>query len=348
MSEVGLQELKTGDPVMTIVVPCRNEADFIGSFLDCLCRQVGLDPLPEIIIADGCSDDGTRGVIENYRSKLPGIHIIENPDLIVSTGLNLAILRARGEFIVRMDVHTTYADDYCSTCLATIRRTGAANVGGPARTRANGLIAQVIASAYGSRFAVGGARFHFANYEGEVDTVPYGCWRRETLIEIGLFDEKLVRNQDDELNFRLRRAGGVIWQDPGIRSWYHPRNSFVRLFRQYYQYGFWKPVVIGKHGAPASLRHLVPAGFVAAGFFTLCAGTFWRPALWMFGCWAATYGLFVGVGSVVVAHSRGWRLLPLLPVAFLCFHFGYGLGFLHGLLLPPRGGGHDSATRLTR
>ncbi|MCB1185230.1 glycosyltransferase [bacterium] len=348
MTEAEPRAAAAEKPTVTIIVPCRNEAGFIGPFLDDLAGQTGLATPPEIIIADGESDDGTRGIIESRRERLPGLRVLANPERIVSTGLNRAIREARGEFIIRMDVHTTYAEDYCAACLAAIRRTGAANVGGPARTRAQGAVAEAIAAAYASRFAVGGARFHFADYEGEVDTVTYGCWRRETLLEIGLFDEGLVRNQDDELNYRLRRAGGVIWQDPRIRSWYHPRNSFGRLFRQYYQYGYWKPAVIARHGSPASLRHLVPAGFVAAGIVSLVAGVVWRPALVLFGLWAAAYLLFVLAGTVSVGRRRGWRLAPLLPVAFFCYHFGYGLGFLRGLLFPPRGRGDAKATDLTR
>ncbi len=188
----------------------------------------------------------------------PSVRVIENPERIAPTGLNRAILAANGEYIVRMDVHTRYADDYIVRCLEVIRSTGATNVGGAARTEATEWVPRAIAAAYGSAFAVGGARFHFPDYEGAVDTVTYGCWRRDNLIRLGLFDVEFVRNQDDELNLRIVRSGGLVWQSPSIISWYRPRRSLGHLFRQYFQYGFWKVAVIRKHRLPASWRHIVP------------------------------------------------------------------------------------------
>jgi succinoglycan biosynthesis protein ExoA len=190
--------------------------------------------------------------------------VIDNPGRIVSTGLNSAIKAARGEIVVRMDAHTEYAPDYVQQCVAVLQETGADNVGGPARTRAETYLEKAVAAAYHSRFAVGGARFHDVNYEGWVDTVTYGCWRREAFDRFGYFDEELVRNQDDEHNLRIIRDGGKIWQSPKIRSWYRPRGSLSALFKQYMQYGYWKVRVIQKHKLPASWRHLVPGAFVLA------------------------------------------------------------------------------------
>jgi len=319
-------------PSATIIVPCRNEIGHIRSFLADLERQAAQVPGLEIIIADGMSDDGTREVLAGCSATLPGLRVVDNPRRHVSPGLNAAIMAARGEYIIRMDVHTRYADDYCRQCLEVAVETGAANVGGAARTEPVGYMASVIAAAYGSPFAVGGARFHFAEYEGEVDTVTYGCWPRATLIQFGMFDEDFVRNQDDELNFRIKKAGLVIWQSARIRSWYRPRGSLTQLFRQYYQYGFWKVAVIRKHGGAASWRHYVPAAFVGSGIVLLPAAVLYRPLIWLFGAWLAAYLSFVVLGSLVTARSRGWKLLPMLPAAFFAFHWGYGLGFLRGLL----------------
>jgi succinoglycan biosynthesis protein ExoA len=334
--------------VATVIVPCRNEVKAISGFLEDLVAQEGLDHDLEIIIADGMSDDGTREVLALFEGKLPGLRIIDNHKMYVSPGLNRAIVAAHGKFVIRMDVHTTYAQDYCAKCLEVIRKTGAANVGGPARTVAHGKMACAIAAAYASPFAVGGARFHFPEYEGEVDTVTYGCWTKQTLLDIGLFDELLVRNQDDELNLRLKRAGLVIWQSPEIRSWYHPRGNLRRLFQQYFQYGFWKVAVIRKHGTPASWRHLVPSVFVLSGLlgFGLAFVHPWGQML--FGAWLLFYAAFLVVGSVMVAAKKGWRLLPLLPLTFMCFHFGYGLGFVKGLVSGKRLGRSESMTSLSR
>jgi GT2 family glycosyltransferase len=189
------------------------------------------------------------------------VRTIDNPRRVVSPGLNAAIRAARGAIVIRMDAHTSYAPDYCRRCVAELERTGADNVGGPARTRTQGTRARAFAAAYHSPFSTG-ARFHDENYEGWIDTVPYGCWRKETLERLGLFDETLVRNQDDELNLRLIRAGGKIWQSPDIVSWYSPRATLTALFLQYFQYGFWKAAVVRKHRLPGSWRHLVPVAFV--------------------------------------------------------------------------------------
>src|SRR5262249_1078406 len=152
---------------------------------------------------------------------------------------------------------------------------GADNVGGPWIARADGYVGLAIAAAFQSSFAVGGARGHNPEYEGKVDTVYLGCWRREIFDRIGFFDEELVRNQDDEFNLRIVRSGGGVWQSPKIQSWYTPRASLRDLCRQYSQYGYWKLRVIQKHRLPASMRHIVPAGFVALLMILGLTAPFW-------------------------------------------------------------------------
>lgn len=231
-----------------------------------------------------------------------------------------------------MDVHTRYARDYICACLTVLLHTGADNVGGPARTEARGYIQSAICAAYHSPFSVGGARFHNSQYEGYVDTVTYGCWPRTVFDHIGFFDEELVRNQDDEFNLRLTRAGGKIWQSPRIRSWYRPRPSLQALFRQYMQYGYWKVRVIQKHRIPASWRHLAPGGFVFA-FLILSIASTWSPlATWGWTILAGTYAICNVAASFLTALRHGWKLLPMLPLVFACYHFSYGFGFLRGVV----------------
>jgi succinoglycan biosynthesis protein ExoA len=331
----------SGEPRVSIVVACRNEIGHIRAFLDSLLPQDAGDFGWEAIIADGMSDDGTREFLEKWCAEHPRVRLIPNPGRIVSTGLNAAIRVARGEIILRMDVHTWYAPDYCRKCVETLEKTGADNVGGPARTRARGLRATAIAAAFHSRFSTGGARFHDDDYEGWVDTVPFGCWRKSTLERLGLFDESMVRNQDDELNLRLVRAGGRIWQNPAIRCWYSPRATLDGLFRQYMQYGYWKVAVIRKHRIPGSWRHLAPAAFVGGNAALLVgmaiAAAFgarrWlaeMAALWI--ALAATYVLANLTASLLAARRHGWAILPYLPATFATFHVSYGLGFAAGLL----------------
>jgi len=324
---------------VSIVVACRNELSYIRNFLNSLLQQELKPGEWEAIIADGRSDDGTREVLEECSTRHPELRVIDNPGRIVSSGLNAAIRAARSDIIIRMDAHTHYAPDYCVRCLETLEATGAQNVGGPARTNATGTCARAVAAAYHSRFCTG-ARFHDVSYEGWLDTVTYGCWRKSTLERIGLFDENLVRNQDDELNLRLIRTGGRIWQNPRIMSWYSPRTTLSSVFRQYFQYGFWKVAVIRKHKIPGSWRHAVPLLFVAMNLALLAtvAVAIWAGApaiaagsaiLWiaMSGC----YGLANLFASAVAARSSGWDLFPYLPVVFATYHFSWGMGFLVGL-----------------
>lgn len=340
------------DPGVTIIVPCRNERAYIDEFLRCLSAQEPLESGEgwEAIIADGRSDDGTRERLIAASTADPRIRWIDNPARMVSAGLNAAIRQARAPVIARMDVHTEYAPDYLKECVKALLTTGAANAGGPARTKAEGYWQRAIAAAYHSPFSVGGARFHDPDYEGELDTVVYGCWTKTTLLEIGLFDEELARNQDDELNFRLVRSGRKLWQTPKARSWYRPRNSLFALFRQYYQYGYWKTRVIQKHGRPASLRHLGPSIFVLGGALGWIGALFATPLAWIYvGAWMLYLMLSLAFSAAAAARSDP-RLFPPLPLVFFAYHAGYGSGFLLGVLdfwLLKRGP-RDRMTALTR
>jgi len=181
-------------PVVSIVVACRNERNSIREFLESVMKQDMAGMPWEILIADGMSDDGTAEILSSLSRENQHIRTLNNPGRIVSTGLNHAIRAARGQIIIRMDAHTYYAPDYARRCVEVLQQTGTDNVGGPARTQPRGTMGRAIAAAYHSRFSTGGAHFHDDSYEGYVDTVPYGCWRKETLERLGYFDERLVRN----------------------------------------------------------------------------------------------------------------------------------------------------------
>ena len=316
---------------VSIILACRNEETSIEGCLRSILRQAQPPGGMEVIVADGQSDDATPFILNRLAEEDHRLIVIENPGRIVSCGLNAAIRAARGNIIIRIDAHTLYAMDYVPQCLAALDQTGADNVGGPARTHATGYIQRVVGAAYHSPFAVGGARFHDPTHQGYVDTVPYGCWSREVFDRVGLFDEELVRNQDDEHNLRIRRAGGRIWQTPHIKSWYRPRGSLAELFRQYLQYGYWKVAVIRKHKIPASPRHVVPGIFMIALVSLLFLSLWWSPALWAFISIVSTYVAAVLAASVFTAARSGWSLLPLLPVTFVVYHIGYGLGFARGI-----------------
>ncbi len=329
---------------VSVVVACRNEIRHMRGFLDCLfCQELGPIEL-EILIADGRSADGTRRVLGEAAKKNAAIRLIDNPEKIAAAGLNRAIREARGEIIIRMDVHTIYAPDYVRACVEVLQETSADNVGGPARTFAEGYLAEAIAHAFHSKFASGGANFRDPRYEGSVNTVPYGCWRKSTLERFGMFDETLVRGQDDELNYRIVSSGGLVWQSPRIVSWYRPRTTLSSLFRQYFQNGFWKVAAVRKHGRPPSWRNLVPAAclFIAIAL-PLCAliaeagGSLWWRNAFLAALLALVAEYFTAsfAAALKIARREGWKFLPFLPVVFATCHLSYGLGFLLALLHRP-------------
>src|SRR5262249_38756535 len=178
--------ISDGSIAVSIVVACRNEIAHIRRFLDSLFAQEIGGLQWEAVIADGMSTDGTREVLDEYAQTHREVCVVLNPGRIVSTGLNTAIRAARGRYILRFDAHSYYAPDYCRKCIEALEATGADNAGGPARTQVSGILGRAIAAAYHSRFSTGGAHFHDETFEGWVDTVPYGCWRKETLERIGM------------------------------------------------------------------------------------------------------------------------------------------------------------------
>jgi len=325
---------KNQEPSVSIIVPCFNENKYIATFLGNLIDQLNRYEVMhvEVLIADGMSEDGTREKIQQIADHDSRIRLIDNPGRIQAAGLNLAIKQARGDIIVRMDVHSIYADDYVQKCVDALKSTGAENVGGAIRPVGCGYLQEAIALASDSGFSMGGALFHDQEYEGPVDTVYLGCWRKETLERVGMFDEEMVRTEDDELNLRITESGGTIWQSKEIRSWYYPRSSLRSLFSQLYQYGYWKVGVIKKHKRPASLRSLVPGLFVAILILLASLSILHIIFLWGFLLLVGVYACATILASIVVCAGRSRiRYLPVMPLIFATFHFAYGYGFLRGI-----------------
>jgi succinoglycan biosynthesis protein ExoA len=316
--------------LVSVIVPCRNERAHVEAFVaDALAQALPAGWRLELVVADGASDDGTRELLVQRAAAEPRLRLVDNPDRIVSCGLNRALAAAGGEVIVRMDVHTRYAPDYVAQCLATLARTGADNVGGPWRAEGRGPWQAAIAAAFQSRWVAGGARSRDLAYEGDVDTVYLGCWPRASFDRFGGFDEALVRNQDDEHNLRIVRGGGRVWQSAAIRSAYAPRDSLAVLWRQWLQYGYWKPFVMKKHGQAAAWRHHAPALLVVV----FAAAALWAVAgqgSWPLVAVAAAYAALVAALSIAVAAGSSWRLLPRLPLVIAAQQLAYGIGSLAG------------------
>jgi glycosyltransferase involved in cell wall biosynthesis len=339
---------EAGSLSVTAVVACRNEVNHIEACVRSLLAQQEPEGGYEVIVVDGMSDDGTRDVLARLGPIDRRLTVIDNPRKITPAAFNAGIRAARGRYIAFMGAHARYPSDYLVRCLELADRLHTDNVGGPTIAEGSSYVQRAIAASHHSPFSVGGASWHSLEYEGKAQTVFGGFYRRDVFDRIGLFDEELVRDQDAELNFRLELAGGKIWQSPAIRSWYTPRSNLAALFRQYRQFGYFKVLVMLKHGRTPALRQYVPATLVAAlvGFAALLAVVAWASIFFpgaatltavlaagtVYGFLVLSYVAVLLIASVTTAARYGWDLLPILPATFARYHLGYGVGFLQGLL----------------
>jgi succinoglycan biosynthesis protein ExoA len=256
---------------------------------------------------------------------------LSNEKKITPVAFNIGIKNARGSIVAIMGAHCSLAPDYVSTCVHYLSTREADCVGGPIQSIGEGFWGEAISLAMSSPFGVGDAHFRYSHQERYVDTVAFGAYRREVFDKIGLFDEKLVRNQDYDLNYRLRKAGGKILLTPAIKSHYYTRASLKKLWSQYFQYGFWKVQMLRKHPRSARARQLVPPLFALTLLLSGALSAVSSLAFWAFALVIASYLGLSLVFSFSIAARKGWRYLPTLPVIFAYLHLSWGLGFLYSL-----------------
>jgi glycosyltransferase involved in cell wall biosynthesis len=320
-------------PFVSVIMPIRNEEENIRNSLDAICKQnYPLDRL-EILVVDGISTDNTRSIVQEIQQQYNQICLIDNPRKIVPPGLNLGIQQARGEIIIRVDGHTVISPDYVRECVEALARTGADNAGGKMVGQGKTGFGNAVVLATSSAFGIGNARFHFSNKEEWVDTVYLGAWPKKVFEKVGKFNEEMVRNQDDEFNYRLRKAGGKILLSPNIQSKYLVRGSPEKLWKQYFQYGYWKVRVLQQHPRQMSYRQFVPPLFVLALSSLSVLSIFVTSLRKLFGL---IFGIYLAANlasSMVLAKKNGWKNLLFLPAVFLTLHLSYGSGFLKGLLV---------------
>ncbi len=249
-------------PFVSLIIPCRNEQKYIATVLENILNQDYPCNCMEVFVVDGHSNDQTKKIAISYSNKLYSLKILDNPDRIVPYALNLAIKQSKGDYIIRIDAHTEYAKDYVSMIIKTFQKTNADIVGGPMRATGKSDFQKAVAYCTSTKMGVGDSQFHNEDYEGFVDSVYLGAWKWELFNEVGLFDERMKRNQDDEFHYRAKSKGKKIYLNPEIRSIYYPRSTVNKLFSQYYQYGLYKPLVLQKVKTEIKLRHLIPSGFV--------------------------------------------------------------------------------------
>ncbi|MCK6555442.1 glycosyltransferase family 2 protein [Candidatus Binatia bacterium] len=315
-------------PLVSVIIPMRNESNHIRPCLDSVLAQDYPADRFEVLVVDGDSDDDSLAVLATYGTRLRVLH---NRHRIVPAAMNIGIRAARGEVIARVDGHTVLAPSYLGMGVDALRRTGADNVGGAMQPVGGGAMGDAIAFAMNSRFGIG-AYFHFGTAECETDTVYMGMWPRRAFERIGLFDPELVRNQDDELNYRLRKLGGRIVLVPTMQSRYQNRQDLRALVKQFFQYGLWKIRVLQKHPRQMSWRHFVPPAFVLAVGVALIAALTVRGGGWFLAAVVGAYGAALAVAAATVASRQGWRHYGRVLIAFAAMHLSWGAGFVWGAM----------------
>lgn len=329
-------------PLVTIVVPCRNEERYIVECLDSILACDYPSDRLEVLVVDGMSDDGTRAVLADYAARNPLVRMLDNPRRITPVALNLAIRAARGEVIVRMDAHVVYPRNYVSRLVAALDEFGADNVGAVLRTLPANQTAMGKAIAIGMShpFGVGTSYFRIGTDQPRwVDTIAFFCIRRSTFDRVGMFDEELIRHQDGEFNARLIKSGGRILLIPDVVSYYYARATLRQVGRMFYQYGYFKPLVAKKLGRFMTVRQLIPPGFVLGLLVTGVAALLWKPALILFGLVAGSYAGIVLGSAVQTALKQGPAVGAALAAVLPVIHVSYGVGFWRRvveLLLPSR------------
>ena len=321
---------------VSIVVPCLNEVATIGHLLEALHDQSWPIADFEVIVVDGESEDGTRGVVTDFigRHNQMTLRIVDNPARSIPRALNLGINAASGRYIIRLDAHSVPASDYVERCVAALERTAAANVGGvwDIQPPVDTWIARSIAAAAAHPLGAGDARYRTGGPEGQADTVPFGAFDHEWLERIGPFNENLLSNEDYEYNLRLRQAGGVIWFDPSIRSTYFARGTLRELARQYLRYGYWKGQMLKRHPSSLRLRQALPPlfvlGIVLLGILAPVAEWARILLLLQMGLYAATTAV---VGLIQSMRLRDLSLALGMPLALWTMHLRWGAAFWAGL-----------------
>lgn len=314
-------------------MPVRNEEEHIQASLQSLVSQNYPGSDLEIIVVEGRSSDRTLEIVEVIRRQNPQVRCIDNPAGNAPSAMNIGIRASRGEVIIRADGHTVYPYDYAKNCVKYLEETGADNVGGPCATvpTDDTISARLVSAVLSSPFGVGNSKFRTGGAEGFVETVPFGAFRREVFDRVGMYNEKLVRNQDNDLNARIRKAGGKIYLTAALTTRYHPVNKFRGLLKYAFKTSQWHIFTLRENRYSMGLRHLAPAAFLIL-LSLLLAVSFTSPNAR--ALLAATVCLYLLLGYYFSFRSNNGSNIALaliLPFATFCFHIAYGAGTWLGL-----------------
>jgi succinoglycan biosynthesis protein ExoA len=324
-------------PKVSVIVPCYNEQSTIRLLLEALCAQTFPRADMEVIIADGMSQDGTRDAIAAFQRDFPELEVrlVDNTLRTIPSGLNRALEAAQGGIIVRLDAHSKPYPDYVEKCVEAHEAGWGDNVGGvwEIQPGAPTWRARSIAVAASHPFGVGDAMYRLAASASEVDTVPFGSYRRTLIERIGGYDESLLTNEDYEFNARIRRSNGQVWLDPSIRSVYFARSTYGELIRQYWRYGYWKWRMLRNYPGTLRWRQALPPLFVLSLVGLALVSIFLPLARWLL---AGEFILYLSVLLLAGLHAaikhRKPFLLPGLPMAVTAMHVSWGSGFLWSML----------------
>jgi GT2 family glycosyltransferase len=325
-------------PSVSVVIPARNEVGFIEDCVDALFAQDFIPERYEVIIVDGMSDDGTRAVLDRLRAKEPRLRVIDNPRQQIAPALNLGVQAATGDVIIRIDGHTRAEPDFVRSSLKLLAdHPEAWLVGGPRTHKGRNAFARGVAIAMTSPVGVGGANHNFKDYEGHAETIAEPAFHRWVFERVGMYDERFIRNEDDELNLRIHKAGGKIFVSPTVKHDYWVRDSVKGLFRQYLQYGYWKVEVMRKHGQVVAPRHLVPLVFVLGAPVCAVAAAVLPPPVSAvpLAPLAAYATLLSGFALRTLVREKSAKVAASAAAAAAIMHAAYGVGTLAGILAPP-------------
>lgn len=323
-------------PLLSIIIPCRDEEKFIGGCLDSIISNNYPKEKLAVLVIDGMSEDGTREIINGYAQRHSFIKVLDNHRKITSAGLNIGIKHARGTIIIWMSAHNYYEKDYISRSIEFLQKYNADNVGGIIKTlpRENTFVGQTIVNSLSHRFGIGNSYFRLQKDKPRwVDTVFGGCYRRDVFNRIGLFNENLERGQDMEFNLRLKKAGGRTLLIPDIVSYYYARSDIKSFLKHNWTNGVWTiQPFLHSDIMPVSWRHLVPLVFVTSLLGSAILGFIAKPFLWLFLTILGLYGLASFASSFQIAcQKRDIRYLIVMPFIFGMLHIGYGMGSLWGV-----------------
>lgn len=325
----------TERPYISVIVPVYNEEKFLSQLLKSFLEQDYPQDRMEWIFVDGLSTDNTKEILQNFSRQFAWVIVLDNPDRFVPFALNSAILVSKGKIIIRMDAHSIYPNNYWSVLVEKLLHYQADNVGGVWDTLpgADTTEALAIVHATSHPVGIGNAMYRLGGERDmETDTVPFGCFPKSVFERIGMFDEDLIRNQDDEFNGRIKSNGGKIVLIPSLKIGYYARPTRKKLATMFYQYGLFKPLVNVKLGAPATLRQLAPPLFVLTFAILLLGCLFSGLAQILFVIFTAFYAISISVASLHAIKGSGFGLWWNTAITFPVIHFSYGFGYIFGLL----------------